>query len=430
MGAYFKDSKYAYAYNNEFRGNAYQYKNLDGIDLAHGSEYCLVVGNLSIDNGGEGIDTYSSLGSMTIKNNTVSHNGKYLTEQFGIRVYGENDLIEKNIINYNYGAGIGVTSGAVVKITKNSIYQNGNVYNNYQNKRSNSIGIDLLTTTQNHNRGVFPYYSLNDSADLDIGGNDVYNFPILERAYLWANQLYISGYSRPGAVIEFFVGDTFATSLFPQGKKYFATYTEGSIYDLDNSVGSYGPWAINSLMQGEDYTNKFKFIMNVPSGVSQNTVITSTATIGNVTSEFSAGVGLDNCSGKITPNLECIIDKGNNLYTALYGYNNPSGNNQNIAIGSNNNLLVFDLNLNIIENFTKIPVNTIKSIEDLDLDGEKEILLYTKEGGLLILDSKMRIKTYFKEHPVGKNKIHAQIFNTGFGNPKKIIISYPDKFYF
>jgi len=102
---------------------------------------------------------------------------------------------------------------------------------------------------------------------------------------------------------------------------------------------------------------------------------------------------------------------------------NNDGKDELLIVGSNNDLLVFDLNLNILENFTKIPVNAIKSIEDLDLDGEKEILLYAKEGGLLILNSKMKIKTYFQKHLVGKNKINTQIFNVGFGNPQKIIIS-------
>ena len=69
-------------------------------------------------------------------------------------------------------------------------------------------------------------------------------------------------------------------SGFGEGKTYLTTLTEGSGADLDDTTGSYGPGPINNLLQGSDTTNRFRFEIPLPGGVSQGTLLTATATLG------------------------------------------------------------------------------------------------------------------------------------------------------
>ena len=240
-----------------------------------------VRGNLIADSQGAGIDTLSSTGAHTIENNTITTNGTGMVETPGIRLYGNGTTLAHNLIYENYGAGVLVTAAAVQNtITQNSIYDNGTT--------SGQIGIDLLSGG-NLKAGDSPFVTVNDTGDGDSGGNDWLNFPILDTARTSRGNLVLTGFARPGSVIELFIADGDTSGFVRKSPQRF----KGSGSDLDNTTGSYGPGQINNLLQGSDTTNRFHFEIPLPGGVSQGTLLTATATLGASTSEFSGQVPVD-----------------------------------------------------------------------------------------------------------------------------------------
>jgi hypothetical protein len=165
-------------------------------------------------------------------------------------------------------------------ITRNSISGNGSV--------NGQIGIDLLAATDDVNLGTTPYVTRNDAADVDIGGNGLANFPILSTASISAGQLTLTGFARPGAILEVFVAAA-DPSGFGEGQTFALTATEGLASDLDTGTGTYTN-PVNGLNQGTDTTNRFRFTVATPAGVVPGSVLTSTARIANATSEFSGNV--------------------------------------------------------------------------------------------------------------------------------------------
>ncbi|MDX1921357.1 MAG: Ig-like domain-containing protein, partial [Candidatus Caenarcaniphilales bacterium] len=279
---------------NEVRGNGIGNPNLDGIDIENSSG-ATVKGNLFVANEGVGIDGYQSSGSNTLLNNTVSGNGigsASSGETAGIRIYGSGSSITKNIISSNYGAGIQVTAtGSNNIISQNSIFLNGTITDKSGAAASGQIGIDLQATGNNENSGTAPYVTLNDTGDADGGGNDLFNAPIIESAVISGATITITGFARPGSIIELFIAAPDASG-FGEGKTYLTTLTEGSAADTNTGTGTYSG-SINGVAQGTDTTNRFTFIIPISniSGVQAGTVITATArNATGATSEFSGNV--------------------------------------------------------------------------------------------------------------------------------------------
>ncbi len=278
--------------NNEVRGNAIGNPSLDGIDIENaGSGNATVSGNLFINNGGVGIDGYQGGGGNSIVNNTVNGNGRGLgtvPETAGVRLYSSNNTVDRNIIFDNGGAGIMVTDGGQNNlITRNSIYANGSRTSPEQ------IGIDLLETGQDVTTGTpvagRGYVTPNDLGDADAGANGLLNFPVIESAILdTANGVVvIKGWARPGATVEFFVAAPDASG-FGEGQTFLQTRVEGSAQDADATTSTYVGSGLTPPQPnvGTDNTNRFEF--RVPIGtLSLGSILTSTATLANNTSEFS-----------------------------------------------------------------------------------------------------------------------------------------------
>lgn len=299
--------------NNEFRANAMNTGNLDGLDLSSGSSGNTVRGNLFIDNHANGIDSYAGGGSNTYESNTVKNNGMIgdgNNEIPGIRIYSKNNVIRYNLIQDNYGSGILVVNSAVGNtsnyltgnlISKNSISGNGTIKSKYGTGPSNQIGIDLLTSgdTNADTLGVAPFVTPNDLGDGDVGGNNVMNFPVFDTAVSDGTNAYITGWARPGSTIELFITESPADpGGFGEGKTYLTTLTEGSTADTDAGVSTYTNRTIASIggvatQTGTDNTSRFRFVLPLSSlpGVSVGTALSSTATdASNNTSEFSPWV--------------------------------------------------------------------------------------------------------------------------------------------
>lgn len=266
--------------DNIIRGNGAGNNVADGIEFT-GNSNITVSRNQILGNAGYGIDMLTAASSNnTISNNLIKGNGIGRNNQLsgiGIRASSNNNTISQNTITGNVGDGIvGVTSGTGNKITQNSIFANGEL----------GIDLNLSTNTSTAGDGV----SLNDPTDADAGANGLLNFPILETAAISGSNLILSGFARPGSVIELFIADP-DSSGFGEGKTYLVTRTEGSLEDTDSNTGIY-VGLINSFNQGTDTTNRFSFTIPLSQlpGVNSNIKLTATATLSNSTSEFSGNV--------------------------------------------------------------------------------------------------------------------------------------------
>jgi len=260
----------------------------DNITINSGSGI-LIQQNLIENASSLGIDGDGISGNITISENTITNSGQDggncggNIENAGILLDGNNSSISNNIIASNGGPGIvlagGNTSGNL--ISQNSIYANGTA--------SNALGIDL-DLSDNIGDGI----TLNDAGDTDNGPNNSINFPIIQQAYKSGSNVIVSGWSRPGATIEFFLTDINQGTAtlgdnqlglsvdYGEGQVFLASLVEGSPSDTDSSTSVYLDDDGNT-----DNTNKFKFTFAVPPGVTFGDDITATATIANSTSEFS-----------------------------------------------------------------------------------------------------------------------------------------------
>jgi len=283
-------SQLSATYNEVFLngGDTDSHNGID-VDGVNGTiQYNLIYGQKTLSGtptgeGGNGIElgsTSAIAGSNLIDNNTIYNN---LSAGVSLRNGASGNTVSKNMI-YNNEVGISVNNESSStnsnRLTQNSIYAN------------NGLGIDLY----GGGTGDFDGVTLNDNGDVDSGGNDLLNFPIISGAYQSGSTFIIEGWSRPGAIIEVFITDIsegtatvgdnqFGMSTdYGEGQLYLGTFIEGSGSDTDNGSSSYLDEDGNT-----DTTNKYRFVTALApgSGAALGKYITSTATISNSTSEFS-----------------------------------------------------------------------------------------------------------------------------------------------
>ncbi|OGX88006.1 hypothetical protein BEN48_10600 [Hymenobacter glacialis] len=281
--------------NNEIRSNGLTGSTFDGVDIQGSAS--TVTNNLLINNAGTGVDGNLSAGSITIAGNTVSGNGRGTAtlapaETAGLRLSGASNSVSLNIISGNYGAGVQVQSTSTTTVlSQNSIFNNGTVAAANGAAATGQLGIDLNTGADAG--GTSPYVTVNDLNDADGGANGLLNFPVITSATIVGSNLVVQGFARPGSVIEFFnPGATADPSGFGEGQTFLGSFSEGSAADLNTGTGSYSG-LINGLNQGTDNTNRFTFSIPLTGNFASyalNSLLTSTATLANATSEFSGNV--------------------------------------------------------------------------------------------------------------------------------------------
>ena len=306
--------------NNEIRGCGRSSSGAGGIVMLGTSH--TASSNLIIDSKGQGFDLYNTTGgSNTLINNTVTGNGignASSTESSGVRLNNSGNTVDRNRIYANYGAGVLIGSSATTnKITLNSIYLNGTILSGSGAAATGNLGIDLQVSGNNNSLGTAPYYTINDSGDADAGGNNLLNFPVLDRAYITGGNLVLTGWAPAGAVIEFFVSDS-AASGFGQGQTYITSLTEGGGSDTDATSSAYAN-PLNGLNQGGDTTNRFSVTIAAPGSVSNGSKLTATARdVSNNTSEFSGQVtvGSVTLSGNVFEDVTYTGGLGRNKATA------------------------------------------------------------------------------------------------------------------
>ena len=264
----------------------------DGILLVGTVSSIQVIANLTLEQRGGGIEVgfggAASASNITVSNNTVRNNGfatggsgAASTEPIGMAAYdyaGSNVVFSRNLIRDNAGAGILVMNANGTTITQNSFSDNGGL----------SIDLDPRSIDPN-GLGAPQGVSINDNGDTDAGPNGLRNYPVVVSASLIGTELSLGGFARPGSAIELYIAQPDATG-FGEGLTYLGVLTEGSAADLDATTGTYGPAAINGVLQGTDNTNRFSFRITAPAGVALGTQLTGTATITGETSEFSGNV--------------------------------------------------------------------------------------------------------------------------------------------
>jgi hypothetical protein len=314
--------------DNEIRSNALGSPNWDGIDI-QGST-ATVTYNLVVNNAGVGIDSYRSAGVKTVTGNTVQGNGRGTTtlaptETAGVRIYGAGSTVQQNIISGSYGAGImleGTPGGTTVaptsatKISQNSIFNNGSVTATNGGAASGQIGIDLQNNGDNEGAGNSPYVTLNSAAT--TGANGLQNFPVLTSATLQPSattpgsfNLVVAGHATAGASIELFIATPNPTSVnsttsaikgsnFGQGQTYLTTVVENGTGDAITATATttYNDASVNGFNQGTTVARAFSFVVPLTAAqaalINTSTLLTSTATVGTTTSEFSGNVPVNN----------------------------------------------------------------------------------------------------------------------------------------
>jgi hypothetical protein len=133
-----------------------------------------------------GIESWNSPSEVTIRNNTLKANGQDLSEansgeNGGIRIYGQNNTVEFNIITEHPNAGIVIVGNKNGnKISKNAIYENGGL----------SIDIDQRESGNRNGDGV----SANDGKLINGKANKEMDYPIFTVVQQVEDKLHLEGY--------------------------------------------------------------------------------------------------------------------------------------------------------------------------------------------------------------------------------------------
>jgi parallel beta-helix repeat protein len=334
----------------------------DGILLINGASSVQIVANLVRDQRGGGIelgfgnvsDVYAN---VQVTNNTVQNNGfdsgsTPATERLGMVAYnytGSNVVFARNRVLNNGGPGMVVLNASGTTLSQNSFSSNG------------GVAIDLDPNTRDPNSlGTPNGVTINDANDADSGPNGLLNYPVITSAIIANGELSLSGFARPGSAIELYIAQA-DPSGFGEGLSYLTTLTEGGAADVNATTGTYGPAAINGLLQGADTTNRFAFRMSIPSGVSIGSVLTSTATVGGQTSEFGGNVTVT--SGPTLTYLKSVAVLSDPLNNTTNPKSIPGAmqvytlriTNQGTGSVDNNTVAIVDA----------VPVNTALFVQDL-----------------------------------------------------------------
>ena len=344
----------------------------DGILLINGASGVQIVANLVRDQRGGGIelgfgsssDVYSN---VQVANNTVQNNGfdsgsTPSTERLGMVAYnytGSNVVFARNRVLNNGGPGMVVLNATGTILSQNSFSSNGGL------TAASGIAIDLDPNTRDPNALNTPNgVTLNDANDADTGPNGLLNYAVITSAIIANGELSLAGFARPGSAIELYIAQA-DPSGFGEGLTYLTTLTEGGAADLNATTGTYGPAAINGVLQGTDTTNRFSFRMAVPAGVSIGSVLTSTATLGGQTSEFSGNVTVT--SGPTLTYLKSVTVLSDPLNNTTNPKSIPGAvqvytlriTNEGSGSVDNNTVAIVDA----------VPANTALFVQDLGLAG-------------------------------------------------------------
>lgn len=115
----------------------------------------------------------------------------------------------------------------------------------------------------------------------------------------------------------------------------------------------------------------------------------------------------------------------------IYNVVDPEGRGLVLLVALNSALVFLDQDLHEVHHNFRDPVSYIWSVEDLDIDGKKEILVQTVDNRFVILNSELQVMAELPNpHPQDKVFL-IQTVKTGFGkHPKIAILSSPEVRYY
>jgi len=248
--------------------------NSDGIATENGAENIHLYENYVHDNNGPGFESWEAKRNIRWTNNTSYHNGfdpdgnpNGITEMYGLRSMGDDNVVENNLIYDNAGAGVVVamfedsaTNTQRTHITKNSLYAN------------REISIDLDQTHGNGSNAIGDGITINNGTKDSSKQNEDMDFPIFSKVTFDGTILNMSGY----------VGSSASQSAFAN-----STIEVYKVDDDGDSNGE-GRWYLGSCSTNLSDGN-FTCAFTPAAGASLilGDSVTATATdAGNSTSEF------------------------------------------------------------------------------------------------------------------------------------------------
>ena len=104
------------------------------------------------------------------------------------------------------------------------------------------------------------------------------------------------------------------------------------------------------------------------------------------------------------------------------------GKSEIFVITAENELLVFNNDLEVVGRFDKIALRYLIGILDLDCDGNKEIVCVSIEGNLMVLDKNLQCIMKYDERDISEATV--KIFDPGFGKNKQILVYQASNFTF
>lgn len=153
---------------------------------SHGDDDIIIENNWIEGAAAYGIESWESPSIVTIRNNTLIANGQDTSqenqgENGAIRVFGRDNVIEKNVIINHPGAGIVIVGDKNQnQISQNSIYHNGGL----------GVDIDKRASGNRNGDGV----NANDGLKKSNSANEEIDYPVFTHVAKNANTLHLEGY--------------------------------------------------------------------------------------------------------------------------------------------------------------------------------------------------------------------------------------------
>ena len=296
--------------------------NFTGLAFSGSNEQLLNLGVTGSAAASSGVLVNGTATGLTVRGNTLYSNGANVSLLSG----ATGNTIATNVIRSSTRAdagGIVAQSG-----TSNNVFSQ-NIFN-----ANTGLGIDLTNGTTANGDGV----TVNASGTR-TGANSLFNFPVLTTANIGSTNLVVSGYARPGALVELYLAAADPTQ-FGEGVSYLTNFAQGAAVGTvgnvtTGSAGPYGTAAINGLSQGTDNTNTFTVTIPLSSLTaaqktalqSGSAILTSTATgTGIGTSEFSGNLALPvaDVTVSLTGPTTLYTGQATGTYTATFTNEGPN----------------------------------------------------------------------------------------------------------
>jgi hypothetical protein len=310
--------------NDAVKGNLISGNTVVGVQISNTSSGNIVAGNTiglnaaataALANGiGVQIDTGSS-------NNTIGGTGvgagNVITGNLGAGIVVQSSpsaVIQGNVITANGGPGVSLNYVAAGSATigRNSIAGNGGL----------GVAINFAGNTSG-------YSTANNATVAAPNVGAALDAPVITSASIRSGLLTVTGFSRPGAIIEFDAAPTVGGAN--QGTGYLGTFTEGSAADSDTGSGSY-----SNAAGSDPNAAKFKFTFAIPTTYTAGTVITalSQGTAAHPSaSEYGVDATSDAGGGLVGPILSAGVNQ-TILAGQMFSYHGTFGDNTSAVISA------------------------------------------------------------------------------------------------